>query len=71
MGTHLQAIIGTDKKNPNFTIFRNTREKTIDVYFGTSLFRVVKDIPDNAELNPDSMLQIIDKYILLPNVALR
>ena len=50
MEINLQAIIGTDKKNPNFTVFRNKKERTIDVYFGTTLFSVVADSPDNPNL---------------------
>jgi transposase len=50
MDTHLQAIIGTDKNNPLLTVVRNSKEKTIDVYYGVCLFDVIIDKPDNPEL---------------------
>ncbi len=50
METNLQAIIGTDKKNPHFTVFKNLKEKTIDVYFGSALFSAVADTPNNPNL---------------------
>lgn len=50
MEVHLQAIIGTDKKNPLLTVFRNNKEKTIDVYYGAGLFEVVADVPNSPEL---------------------
>jgi transposase len=50
MNIYLQAIIGTDKKNPLITVFRNSKEKTIDVYYGAGLFESVVDDPGNPEL---------------------
>lgn len=50
MEAHLQTIIGTDKNNPYFTIFRNKRDKTIQVYFGAGLMEIVADKRDNPEL---------------------
>ena len=50
MGTDLQAIIGVDKNNPLFTIFRNKKEKTIIVYFGMAQLESVEDKPDNPNL---------------------
>ena len=50
MELHLQSIIGTDKKNPHFTVFKNHSEKTIDVYFGSALFSIVADTPGNPHL---------------------
>jgi len=49
MESHLQAIIGTDKKNPHFTIIKDSKNKTILIYFGASLMEVVSDKPDNPE----------------------
>lgn len=50
MEVHLQAIIGTDKRNPLLTVFRNSKEKTIDVYYGAGLFDVVADVPNSPAL---------------------
>ena len=50
MDENLQSIIGTDKKNPHFTVFKNRSEKTIDVYFGSALFSIVADTPHNPNL---------------------
>lgn len=50
METYLQAIIGTDKKNPHFTLIRNTKDKTILVYFGAALLEVIEDRRDNPNL---------------------
>ena len=47
---HLQSIIGTDKRNPLITVFKNRTEKTIDVYYGAGLFEVVADVPKSPEL---------------------
>ena len=50
MATYLQSIINVDKKNPFFTIVRNTRDKTIMVYFGVALLEELEDKPDNPNL---------------------
>jgi hypothetical protein len=50
MEAHMQAIIGTDKKNPFHTIIRNLQDKTIEVYFGFALMEVIRDKPNNPEL---------------------
>jgi transposase len=50
----LQAIIGTDKKNPVFTVCRredpDTGKKEVYVYYGHLLLEVIEDRPDNPEL---------------------
>ena len=50
MTSYLQTIISVDKKNPHFTLFRDTTNKTISVYFGAGLFEVIDDKPDNPNL---------------------
>ena len=50
MDKHLQAIIGTDKKNPNFTVFRNSKEKTIIIYFGAALIETIPEEPGSRAL---------------------
>ncbi len=50
MESYLQTIIGTDKRNPVFTILKNSKEKTVIVYFGGCLLEVVRDRPDNYDL---------------------
>jgi len=50
MGAHLQTIISVDKKNPHFTLIRNTKDKTIVVYFGAAPLEVINDHPDNPNL---------------------
>lgn len=46
----LQYIIGVDKRNPYFSVYRDQEQKEIHVYYGASLLDVIKDNKDNAEL---------------------
>ncbi len=50
MDLHLQAIIGTDKKNPHFTVFRDIKNKQIHFYFGAGLFEIIPDQKDHPQL---------------------
>ncbi|MCP3921652.1 MAG: hypothetical protein GY714_03610 [Desulfobacterales bacterium] len=50
MEAHLQTIIGVDKKNPFFTLIRNTKDNTISVYLGAALYEVIDDQADNPNL---------------------
>ena len=50
MEIYLQTIINVDKKNPYFTLIRNTKTKTIQFYFGSALLEIVDDKPDNPNL---------------------
>lgn len=46
----LQQIIGTDKRNPDFTICREeAKVKTLRVFFGAALLEVVPEDPANPE----------------------
>ena len=47
---HLQKIIGVDKKNPVFTLWRDPESSGgIHVYFGTELMEVVPDDRNNPQ----------------------
>ena len=46
----LQALIGTDAKNPFFTVFRNSKSKKIEVYHGICLLETIVDEKDNPQL---------------------
>lgn len=46
----MQAIIGTDKRNPVFTVYRDKKRGEIQVYYGIALLEVIKDKKDNPEL---------------------
>ncbi len=49
--THpLQGIIGTDDKNPHFSVFRNLKTKKIEVYHGIVLFETITDEKNNPHL---------------------
>lgn len=50
MELYLQTIIQVDKKNPHFTVIRNTKDKTLSVYLGAALLETIDDKPDNANL---------------------
>jgi len=39
----LQAILGTDKKNPMFTVYRDETKHELHVYYGFELLEVVPD----------------------------
>ena len=57
---HLQKIIGVDKKNPVFTLWRDPESSGgIHVYFGTELMEVV---PDDRN-NPQFKLMIARLYL--------
>lgn len=43
MAIGLQTIIGTDKRNPLFTVCRNSDSKEIYIYYGAALLEIVKD----------------------------
>jgi hypothetical protein len=43
---YLQQILGTDKRNPVFTIFRDEKQDHLRVYYGADLLEIV---PDNRE----------------------
>lgn len=43
----MQAIIGTDKNNPFFTLYRNEDTKTLHLFFGAALLETIEDKPDN------------------------
>lgn len=44
--TPLQQILGTDKRNPVFSLFRDPARQTLHVYYGAELLEVV---PENKE----------------------
>ena len=44
--TYLQQILGTDKRNPVFTICRNKATNVLHVFYGSELLEIV---PDNCE----------------------
>ena len=46
----LQTIIGIDKRNPLFTIYRDSKQKELHVYYGGLLHEVVPDKKDTPEL---------------------
>ncbi len=49
--THpLQGIIGTDDKNPHFSVFRILETKKIEVYHGIVLMEIITDEKNNPQL---------------------
>ena len=50
MSNYLQAIIGTDKKNPHFTVYRDVKNKQIHFYFGRGLLEIIPDQKDHPQL---------------------
>jgi len=50
MEVHLQSIIGTDRKNPYFTVLKDTKNRALYVYFGACLMEIISDKPDNPNL---------------------
>jgi len=46
----LQLIIGTDKRNPVFSLYRKADPPEVYVFFGGALLEVLKDDRDNPEL---------------------
>ncbi len=55
---HLQQILGTDKRNPNFTIYRCAENQCLFVYYGAELF---EKVPDERE-NPQYKLLVARLY---------
>ena len=49
MAHALQLLIGVDKKNPLFTIFRDVEKKQIHIYYGGILYEVINDDKNNPE----------------------
>ena len=47
---NLQCIIGVDKRNPVFSIYRDKNNKYIYVYFGHALLEVIANKKDNPQL---------------------
>lgn len=45
----LQTIIGIDKRNPLFTIFRDADKNEIQIFYGGILHEIIKDKKDNPE----------------------
>ena len=50
MSIYLQTIIGTDKKNPYFTILKNNKDNILEVYFGGALLEKIQNTKDNPAL---------------------
>lgn len=46
----LQYLVGVNKRNPYFSVYRDNEQKEIHVYYGASLLDVLKDSKDNAAL---------------------
>lgn len=42
-----QLILGADKRNPVFTVYRNSERAELQVYFGFELMEVLADIPES------------------------
>jgi hypothetical protein len=45
-GPYLQAILGTDKRNPNFTVYADEEKQELPIYYGLELLQVVPDRRD-------------------------
>ena len=54
----LQQLLGTDKRNPSFTICRNTEAGCLHVYYGGDLF---EKVPDNRD-DPQYKLMVARLY---------
>lgn len=50
MDNSMQLIIGVDKNNPHFSIYRNSKTKEIYVYLGFALMEIIPDVKDNPQL---------------------
>lgn len=48
-GIMLQYLIGVDKHNPIFTVFRDEKKHQIQVYYGAVLYEILPDDKENAE----------------------
>ena len=46
----LQLVIGIDKRNPLFTVFKNIERNEIHIYYGGILHEVIEDKKDSPEL---------------------
>jgi transposase len=46
----LQMIIGVDKRNPVFSIYRNDQTKEVYLFYGAALLEIIEDRPDNPQL---------------------
>lgn len=46
----LQMVIGVDKRNPLFTIFRDPQRKEILIYYGGILYEVIADKKDDPQM---------------------
>jgi len=46
----LEPILGTDKDNPVFSVYRNTSENKIYLYYGLELLEVIPDQNDHPQL---------------------
>jgi hypothetical protein len=46
---HLQELLGTDKKNPSFTIYRDKNDGSLHIYFGATLYERIKGGPQSCE----------------------
>ncbi len=45
----LQMVIGVDKRNPLFTIFRDLVRKEIQIYYGGALYEVISDNKEDPQ----------------------
>lgn len=45
-----QTIIGTDKKNPFFSVHRDTENNRLYVYYGANVFEVLEDKKESPQL---------------------
>ncbi len=45
----LQHLLGVDKRDPLYTIFRDTEKQEIHIYYGGILYEVISDNKDNGE----------------------
>ena len=50
MSQGLQLIIGTDKRNPVFSIYKKEETNQVYVFYGEALLEVVHNTKDNPEL---------------------
>lgn len=48
MSDYLQPILGTDKKNPVFSVYKHSETSQLHVYYGLELFEVVPDDHDDT-----------------------
>jgi len=48
--TIFQSIIGTDKKNPFFSVCRHAENKRLYVFYGANVFEILEDKKDSPQL---------------------